>query len=87
MNILSIFNTGGLTLALSIIALFLISLFGYRAYMNFHYYRSKTGEKIKYARKEDRPKWYKNNYLKLAIAVLVLYIIAMLVVASDYRGV
>lgn len=85
--LLSIFNTGGLTLGLSIVAIVLVGWLGYQAYMNRLYFRHPVGGKrVRYA-KSERPPWYKLTHLWLAAFVVVAYIVVMFIVASDYKGV
>lgn len=87
MNILSIFRTGGLTLALSLVAFSLIGWFGYQAYKAHN-----SGWTQQNQDKGTQSGTEKIPYTKIpqfwgAVIVLVLYIIAMLVVNSDYKGV
>lgn len=85
--LLNIFNTGGLTLGLSIVALVLFVIFAYQAYMNYNYVRDVMGKRNKILFDNERPKWYKLTHLWFAVAVVVLYVIVMFIVASDYKGV
>lgn len=87
MQLLNIFHTGGLTLGLTLVWLFLVikfmsqSIKGHKTeygYYNIH------GEWIKLA---DKTPYFKIVYTWFAIAVTVLYIVAMFFVASDYKGV
>lgn len=73
MTLLNLFHTGGLTLALSLVAFGLISWFMFQA--------GRT-------HKANTPKvpYWQIPMFWFAVAVLVLYIIAILSVASDYRG-
>lgn len=86
MNILNIFHTGGLTLGLSLVALVLFGIFAYQAYMNYNYIRDVMGKREKILFDNERPKWYKLTHLWFAVAVVVIYVIAMLAVSSDYKG-
>ena len=85
MTLLSIFNTGGLTLVLTIIAIGLSGNFFWRAYrasQSDSYQDTPTGTKH-----FGKMPIYKLPSFWMGVAVIVLYIIAMLVVASDYKGV
>jgi hypothetical protein len=86
MTLLNIFDTGGLTLGLSIVAFGLIGWFGYQAYRAHNSgWVQQDLNKGTQSGKEKIPYW-KIPQFWFAVAVLVLYIIAMFIVASDYRG-
>jgi hypothetical protein len=84
--LLSIFHTGGLTLALTLVA----------AFMVFMFWRS-----IPKARKQEYGRYTPSGWVKISdrtpikkinrfwfgIVVIALYIVALLIVASDYKGV
>lgn len=71
MTILNIFHTGGLTLGLIIVFLILEGILGYQYYKEI-----KAGVGAT-----------KSHFLKFMIVVLVAFIVAMIFVGSDYKGV
>lgn len=77
MTLLSIFHTGGLTLVLTLVFLFLEFIFGRMVWQEM---RARKIEGIK------KPIWKMMGF-RFCAALLLLYVIAMLNVASDYFGV
>jgi hypothetical protein len=86
MTLLNIFHTGGITLSLTIFWLGLTGLF---AYQTFKAHKSGWNQQTPTGIKEGNEKikitaipqfWF-------AVAVTVLYLIAMIFVAIDYKGV
>lgn len=71
--LLNIFHTGSLTLALTLVFIILEFIF--------------VSQGIKHSHKEGYV-WYKSPFIYFgAAATLVAFVIAILAVASDYRGV
>ena len=83
---LSIFNTGGVTLALTIFWLALSAWFGYQAYKA---HNSGWDQQTSTGIKEGNEKipYYKIPQFWGVVLVTAIYIVAMLFVASDYKGV
>jgi hypothetical protein len=86
MTLLNIFHTGGLTLVLTIIALGLLGWFWYQAWQ-----QTKEGT-IKQTKEgtiydSKRLPFYKVNMFWYGVAIIVLYIVALLIINSDYKGV
>lgn len=87
MTLLSIFNTGGLTLVLSIIAFGLMGWLGYQTWV-----ASKSGGKRQTPQgttvyDNNKTPFYKIPQFWLAVVVLIFYIWALLAISSDYKGV
>jgi hypothetical protein len=70
---LNIFHTGGLTLGLSLVFVVLEVIF--------------ISQGIKHSKKEGY-EWYKSPFIYFAaLATLIAFVVAILAVASDYKGV
>jgi hypothetical protein len=84
--LLSIFHTGGLTLGLSLVALFLLFQFWKKlpkaTKQEYGRYTPSGWQKI-----SSRTPFYRINSFWFGVVVIVLYIVALLIVASDYKGV
>lgn len=86
MELISIFNTGGVTLALTAIWLVLSGWFGYQAYKAHNSgWNQQTTEGIKEG--DEKIPYKKVPQFWGAVLVTLIYFIAMLFVASDYKGV
>jgi hypothetical protein len=72
MQILNIFNTGGLTLGVSLVYVALQVIFWVQIIKN---------SKLKGV------KWYKSPFLIYSAVILGLYILALISIGSDYKGV
>lgn len=83
---LSIFNTGGLTLALTIFWLVLSGWFCYQAYIA-HKSGGVDQEPTGMILDNKKTPYYKIPQFWGIVFLTVLYVIALLVVASDYKGV
>lgn len=70
--LLSIFHTGGLTLVLTLI--FALGEFWFVKQMIEH-------------AKAEGVKWYKNPFRWFALGLLIAFVVALLVIGSDYKGV
>ncbi len=77
MTLLSIFHTGGVTLALTLVFLFLEFIFGRMMWQEF---------KARKAEGTSKP-FYQLMAFKFCAGILVMYIFAMWQVASDYTGI
>ena len=83
---LSIFNTGGVTLALTIFWLLLAGWMGYQAYIA-HNSGGTTQTPTGITLDEDKTPYHKIPQFWGVVFVTVLYGIALLVIASDYKNV
>lgn len=72
MELLNIFSTGGLTLAITLI--FALGEFWFVKQMIEH-------------AKAEGTKWYKNPFRWFALGLLVVYAVALIAIGSDYKGV
>lgn len=88
MTLLNIFNTGGVTLALSLVALFILIMcwkdIPKAMKQPYGYYDHTTGKFIQLA---PKTKFYQPHKFWFGCAIIVIYFLAMLLVASDYKGV
>lgn len=89
MTLLNIFNTGGVTLALSVIALALVLVFWIPCWkarnQEWGHFDHMSGKWIKEA---DKTKFYQPHKFWFGVAVIIIYVLVMLlVVGPDYRGV
>lgn len=84
MTFLNIFQTGGLTLGLTLVWLVLAGIFGYQAYKAYKSGWRKDGRGGTISGAERIPLW-KINYFWFAVVVTLLYIGCLFAVASDYR--
>lgn len=87
MNSLNIFHTGGLTLGLSIVALGLLLAFWIPAFKARKSEYGRYNKDHKWVKLGDRTPLVKQNKFWFGVVVIILYIVAMLAVASDYKGV
>ena len=85
-NMISIFNTGGLTLAVTIFWLALSVWFGYQAYKahNSGWTKQVPGG---IDRGNEKIPYYKIPQVWGIAFITVLYVVALLLIASDYKGV
>ncbi len=83
---LSIFNTGGVTLALTIFWLVLSGWFGYQAYIA-HNSGGADQEPTGMMLDNKKTPYYKIPQFWGIVFLTVLYVVALLVIASDYKGV
>lgn len=86
MTLLNIFHTGGVTLALTI---FWGVLTGWFIHQTIKAHKSGWTQQTKdgYKQGDEQIKVYKIPQFWFAVILTVLYFIAMLFVASDYKGV
>lgn len=85
--ILSIFHTGGLTLVLTIIWLGLGGWFGYQAYQAHNSDYGYFDRNNMWVKLGDKTPWFKIPQTWFAVVITVAYVIALLFIASDYKGV
>jgi len=86
MTLLSIFHTGGVTLALTIVWL---ALAGWFAYQTYKAHKSGWNQQTPTGIKEgnEKIKITSIHQFWFAVAVTAIYLIAMVFVAIDYKGV
>jgi len=87
MNILNIFHTGGITLALTALWLLGVGVFGYQAFKAHNSGWQQDTLTTGHTEGPDKISYWKIPQTWIAIVLTVLYIIAMISVASDYKGV
>jgi len=86
MYLISIFHTGGLTLVLTIFWLALSGWFGYQAY-KAHNSGGKDQEPTGTIYDDKKTPYYKIPQFWGIVFITALYGIALLLIASDYKGV
>jgi hypothetical protein len=84
---LNIFHTGGLTLGLTIVWLILAGIFGFQSYYAHHSEDGFYGTDGQWVKLGDKTPWFKIIQFKAFVAVTILYVVVMIIVASDYKGV
>lgn len=87
MTLANIFHTGGLTLGLTLFTILVVGILWYQAFK-----ASRSGgaqQDLKRGTQYDNKNIpvYKQAKFLMGLGVIVLYIIAMIIVASDYKGV
>lgn len=83
---ISIFNTGGLTLGITVFWLALSVWFGYQAYKA---HNSGWNQQVPGGidSGDDKTPYYKIPQVWGIAFITVLYVVALLLIASDYKGV
>lgn len=84
---LNILHSGGAFWGVTGVYLFLLVVFLYQLIKG-----SKSGSYVNDGAGGSIPtnvnkKWYKNTFFYFAVAVTVLYVIALFIIASDYKGI
>ena len=86
MTLLNIFHTGGLTLGLTIVWLALAGWMGYQAFIA-HKSGGTDQEPDGIVYDDEKTPYHKIPQFWGAVFVTAAYVVALLIVASDYKGV